>query len=136
MMEYKETYNEAVRCFNNANDLLKKARPKEGLYQDKKHLQEACGTAYLAALKAIDAYLIKNGVEENRLPQSVDAYREAINKILSRGNGRLKPLKRYFNEVYYLIHIHGYYRGLPSVKAIDDGFDMVKEIIEIIKHEI
>lgn len=135
-MEYKEFYNEAIRYFGNANDLLKRAKPKEGLYQDKKHLQEACGTAYLAALKAIDAYLIKNGVEEDRLPQSVDAYRMAINKILSRRNGRLKPLKGYFNEVYEVLHIHGYYRAMSSIRAIGDGFEMVKGIIEIIKHEI
>lgn len=135
-MNYKEFFNEAIRYYNNANDLLKKARPKEGLYQDKKHLQEACGTAYLAALKAIDAYLLKYGVEKEKLPQSVDTYRLAINKMLSRKNGRLRPLKSYFNEVYEVLHIHGYYRAMSSVKAINKGFDMVKEIIEIIKHEI
>lgn len=114
-MNYKEVYNEAIRYYNNANNLLKEAKPKEGLYEDKKHLQEACGTAYLAALKAIDAYLIKSGVEKEKLPQSIDTYREAINKILSRRNGRLKPLRRYFNEVYEVLHIHGYYRAMSSV---------------------
>jgi len=32
------------------------------MYLDIKYVQEACGTAYLAILKAIDTYLLKRGV--------------------------------------------------------------------------
>lgn len=48
----------------------------------------------------------------------------------------MKPLRSNFNEVYEVLHVHGYYRAMSSVKAIHDGFDMVKDILELIKREV
>jgi hypothetical protein len=66
---------EALRYLKNAEEIIKKA-PREGnTYTDLKPVQEACGTAYLAVLKAIDEYLIKRGVDERELPQFIEGYR-------------------------------------------------------------
>jgi len=40
---------------------MKKAPIEDNRYADVKHVQEVCGTAYLAILKAVDEYLISKG---------------------------------------------------------------------------
>jgi len=102
---------EALRYLHNARDILKKA-PREGrIYTDTKPVREACGTAYLAVLKAIDGYLLAQGLSQKELPQSVDEYRKALHKYLSVHNGRLF---KEFNNLYEELHIAGYYRGFLS----------------------
>lgn len=73
---------EALRYLNNAKEILKSVPIEDNIYSDVKPVQEACAVAYLAALKAIDAYLLNKGVEEKELPQSVDGYREMLRNML------------------------------------------------------
>lgn len=80
---------EALRYLENAKEMLKTVQVEDNTYTDVKPVQEACGAAYLAVLKAIDQYLIKKGVEEKELPQSVDGYREMMRKHLMIHNGKL-----------------------------------------------
>ena len=54
---------EALRYLKNAREILKAVPVEDNTYTGVKPVQEACGTAYLAVLKAIDQYLIKKGVE-------------------------------------------------------------------------
>jgi hypothetical protein len=65
---------EALRYLENAKEILKTAPIEDNTYTDVKYVQEACATAYLAILKAIDEFLTKKGVTEKELPQSVDGY--------------------------------------------------------------
>ena len=67
---------EALRHLENAKEILKKAPVEDDTYTDIKYIQEACAIAYLAVLKGIDEYLIKKGVEEKELPQSIEGYSE------------------------------------------------------------
>lgn len=50
---------EALRYLNHAKEILKSAPIEDGPYSDVKPVREACGTAYLAILIAIDEYLLK-----------------------------------------------------------------------------
>ena len=100
---------EALRYLENAKAILKSIPVEDNTYTDVKPVQEACGTAYLAILKAIDEYLLRKGFDEKELPESVDGYREALRKHLMVHNGKL--LKE-FEKLYKLLHIAGYYRGL------------------------
>jgi hypothetical protein len=82
-------------------------------------------------LKAIDEYLIKKGVEEKELPQSVDGYREMMRKYLMIHSGKL--LKE-FEKLYKLLHIAGYYRRLlEDVTVVRDALKAAKVFIEKIK---
>ena len=100
-------------------------------YTDIKPVQEACGTAYLAILKAIDEYLINRGVDPKDLPQSIEDYREMIRKHLSVHNGKLA---REFEKLYKALHIAGYYRGLlEDVDMVKDAFKAAKSFINKIK---
>lgn len=122
---------EAVRYFENAKELLKKSPVDNSRYSDVKYVQEACGTAYLAVLKAIDEYLLKRGVSEKDLPDSVEGYRDMLKKYLSVHNGKLT---KDFNSLYKLLHIAGYYRGLlDRVEIVKDTFKITKLFIEKVK---
>jgi len=107
--------SEAIRYMENAKGLLKTAPIEDNTYLDVKPVQEACGTAYLAILKALDEYLLNRGVEAKDLPQSVEGYRAMIKKHLSVHNGKLI---REFDKMYKLLHIAGYYRGLLESTVI------------------
>jgi len=122
---------EALRYLENARAILRTAPIEDNTYTDGKPVQEACGTAYLAVLKAIDQYLLKKGIEEKELPQSVDGYREMLRKYLMIHNGRL--LKE-FDKLYKLLHIAGYYRGLlEDVTVVKDSLKAAKIFIEKVK---
>lgn len=45
--------SEALRYLQNARDILKATPVEDDLYTDKKPVQEAFGTAYLAVLEAV-----------------------------------------------------------------------------------
>ena len=66
---------ESIRYLENAREILSKSPVEENRYADIKYVQEACGTAYLAILRAVDEYLLKKGISKKELPQSVDDYR-------------------------------------------------------------
>ena len=123
--------NEALRYFQNAKEILRKAPIEDGRYADIKHVQEACGVAYLAVLKAIDEHLLNKGLSKKDLPKSVDAYRKALQKYLNIHNGKLL---REFEGIYDELHIAGYYRGmLHSVEVVKAALNTAKGFIEKIK---
>jgi hypothetical protein len=122
---------EALRYLQNAKEILRKAPIEDGRYADIKHVQEACGTAYLAVLKAVDEYLINKGLSKKELPKSVDGYRGAMQKYLAVRDGKLV---REFERLYEELHIAGYYRGLLGhVNIVKDALKAAKEFIEKIK---
>jgi len=122
---------EALRYLNNAKEILKSVPIEDSTYTDIKPVQEACGTAYLAVLKAIDEYLLKKGVDEKDLPQSVEGYREMIRKYAMVHDGKLV---KEFEKLYKLLHIAGYYRGLlEDVTILKDSLRAAKTFIEKIK---
>jgi len=113
---------ESIRYLQNAREILKKA-PREGhLYTDTKPVREACATAYLAMLMAIDEYLLAHGLNQKELPKSVDGYRQMLRKYLVIHNGKLM---KEFNSLYEELHIAGYYRGLLS------HIEIVKETMNL-----
>jgi len=122
---------EALRYLENAKAILKSIPVEDNTHTDVKPVQEACGTAYLAILKAIDEYLLRKGFDEKELPESVYGYREALRKHLMVHNGKL--LKE-FEKLYKLLHIAGYYRGLlEDVIVVKDALKAAKIFVEKIK---
>jgi len=122
---------ECKRYFENAKELLKRSPIEENRYADLKYVQEACGTAYLAVLKALDEYFVKSGVTEKDLPQSVDGYRDMIRKYLSVHNGKVT---KDFEAIYRELHISGYYRGnLQHVDVVKAAFKVTEAFINKFK---
>ena len=118
---------EAIRYLNNAKGILRKA-PREGhIYTDTKPVREACGTAYLAVLEAINEYLLTRGLSRKELPKSFEQYQQALRKHISVHNGKLF---REFNVLYDMLHIAGYYRGLlGDVVVVRDVFNSTQQFI-------
>lgn len=122
---------EALRYLQNAKELLSKSRIEDNRYEDIKYVREACSTTYLAILIAIDEYLIKHGVDEKKLPKSVDGYKEMLKKYVSVHNGKLT---KEFETLYSELHIAGYYRGLlKHVDMVKIALKSAKAFIEKIK---
>ncbi len=118
----------SLKYLENAKQLLRKSDIEDNTYLDLKYVQEACGTAYLAVLKAIDGYLISRGVNPKDLPQSVDGYRAAIRKFLAPRDGKLT---REFESLYRALHIAGYYRGLlDTVPMVKEALNAARGFVE------
>jgi len=119
---------EALRYLNNAKEIIRSAPIEDNAYADVKPVQEACATAYLAVLKAIDEYLLNKGLSKKALPRSVDGYRKALQKYLAVHDGKLV---REFERLYDQLHIAGYYRGLlHNVDIVKDALKAAKVFIE------
>jgi len=97
---------ESLRYLNNAKEILRKVPIEDKRYTDVKYVQEACGTAYLSVVKAIDEYLLNKGLDKKELPKSVDAYRKALQKHVAVHDGKLL---REFEALYDQLHIAGYF---------------------------
>jgi len=116
-----------LRYLLNARQILLAAPKEDNTYTDIKPVQEACGTAYLAVLKAIDEYLLAKGVDKKELPKSVDGYRDLLRKYALIHN---KKLAREFEKLYDILHIAGYYRGLlADVNVVKEAFKAAESFI-------
>lgn len=120
-----------IRYLENAKEMLNKSPIENNTYLDIKYVKSACGMAYLGVLRAIDEYLLKRGVDEKELPQTIDGYRDVLKKYLSIHNGKLT---REFDKLYKLLHIAGYYRGLlEDTYVLKDSLRAAKAFIDKIQ---
>jgi hypothetical protein len=122
---------ESIRYLENAKEILGKSPVEEDRYSDLKYVQEVCGTAYLAVLKAVDEYLLKRGISKKDLPQSVDDYRAMLRKHPTVRNGKL--LKD-FEALYKELHISGYCRGnLEHVEIVRAALKIARSFMNKIE---
>jgi len=119
-------YAEAHRYYKNAKDTLRRSPIKGNAYQDMKYVQEACGTAYLAVLNALNGYLVERGMDPKKLPDSIEEYHAAFKKYLVH-NGKVKGA---LSNVYEILHVFGYYKGFSTVDVVKIGFEKAKFLIE------
>jgi hypothetical protein len=120
---------EAMRYMDNAKKTLKMAEKRDdGLYNDVKYVQVACGTAYLGVLIALDAWLTMKGVD---IP--VKRNHTNIKFYLTNVGGLDMKMLGHLNSVYNILHLDGYYRKETSIKSIEAGFDRAYYIIDKIK---
>jgi hypothetical protein len=125
----EEAISEAKRFLKNAKEILSKTEIEYGkIYKDPKATREAAGIAYLAALLAIDGYLISKGTPKDKLPTSIDGYMDAVRKIPRNGKLMANLITAYQN-----LHILAYYRGGVNVDMIKAGIKSVEEIINILE---
>jgi len=118
---------ESVRYLHNAKGILKKAPREGGIYTDIKPVREACGTAYLAILEAINEYLLNRGLSRKELPKSFEQYQQALRKYIGVHNGKLF---REFDMLYDTLHIAGYYRALlHHTEIIRETLNLAQQFI-------
>jgi hypothetical protein len=122
----EEALKEARRYLANAKDILKKVPVENNRYQDDKYVRTAAGIAYLAPLKAIDGYYLGKKRSDDKMPESIEHYREIVRKHHPNSRRILDLL----DTVYENLHILAYYRGGTAVKMVKEGLDSVKTIID------
>ena len=120
----KEAFIEAEQFYKNAKETLAKSPIEYGAYQKPKLVKEASAMAYLAALRAIDGFLLAKGFHAKNLPTSIVEYEKAIDKIPYNGK-----LAESLEVAYQNLHILGYYRGGVGVEMIKEGFSKARYII-------
>jgi hypothetical protein len=79
----------------------------------------------LAALKAINAYLLSKGWTTDELPQSIDHYRIAIKQTIHS-----QKIMDYMNTAYENHHSTAYDRGGSGKGIIQEGCTAVRNIME------
>lgn len=120
---------ESNRYMNNAYKELQQADKNGKIYQDKKHLRVACGTAYLAMLMALDGiFLLKNILKPKKHP-SIEYYQQELARMD-------KKVLTSLNIAYQILHKDGYYDGFNHVPTIKSGFEEAEHIIQKLKQSI
>ncbi len=118
---------EGVRYLENSRQVLRHVPFEGDIYLKRKPVREAMGTAYLAVLEAINEALRRRGVPRKELPRSVDAYRDALQRHLTRDG----KLMREFESLYDLLHLAGYYDGLIyNRKIVKHAIDAAQRFID------
>ncbi|MBI2967158.1 MAG: DUF5618 family protein [Bacteroidetes bacterium] len=129
---HSNTIEEANRYMANARKILHKTPIEYFDYKDPKMVSEAAGTAYLAALLSINAYLISIGFIKENLPKSIEHYWDIVIKKIPH-NGKLKSSLK---VAYQNLHLFAYYQGGTSVKMVKDGIEKCKLIIDMMASSI
>ena len=125
----QKTLDEATRLMSNAHKELLLANKNGEIYRDVKHLRVACGTAYLAVLKAIDGiFLLRNIPKPKRRP-SIEYYTDGLAHID-------KKMLNSLDNAYKILHLSGYYDGLNNIKVIKIGFEKAEYLIQQLKQAI
>jgi hypothetical protein len=125
----KELMKEAKRYLANGKETIAKSPIEGKLYTDEKYVREGAGIAYIAALKAIDGYLVSKGVSKDKLPKSIEEYWTMKKKHIPH-NGKFTQS---LTIAYKTLHIAAYYQGLNTVSNVKEGMLAVKEIISMLE---
>jgi hypothetical protein len=128
IMEVLRKQDLSIRYFENARELLKKAKEDGISYLNIKYVSSASGIAYLSALEAL-----KDDI--GRKLTKIENYFVYISKLNRIGKDR-DSLKKLLKDIYEILHVNGYYRSLQDKKAIDSGFEKVEKIIRIVDDRI
>jgi hypothetical protein len=124
----QKSFDEATRFMDNAKKELGLAKKDGKFYEDIKHVQGACGFAYLAVLKAVDGIFILREIPRphKKGRRSIDYYTDGMSNID-------KKMLNHLNNAYSMLHLYGYYDGYNNVQAILSGFEDAEFIIEKLK---
>jgi 3-hydroxyisobutyrate dehydrogenase-like beta-hydroxyacid dehydrogenase len=115
---------------NNARDLLSAARAEFERAKEAKGgaavttLRNSCGKGWLAALEAANAFLVKQGVAEEDLPDTDRGRRYFVRRYMDR------EMRRAFESLRGTFHIAGYYDGIVEFEDMPEYFDELKEFID------
>lgn len=125
----RKNFEEAIRYMDNANKELKLSDKNGKVYRDVKHMRVACGTAYLATLKAIDGIFILRGIPKPKRKGSIEYYEMGLAQID-------KKILTSLNVAYRILHIDGYYDGFNDTVTIKRGFEEAGNIINWLRTTI
>ena len=125
----QKIYDEATRLMNNAHKELQLAKKNGKFFHDIKHLQVACGTAYLATLKALNGIFLLRNIPKPKRHASIEYYQQGLTNLD-------RKILDSLNVAYRILHIDGYYEGFNHAQTILSGFEEAQYIINKLKQAI
>jgi hypothetical protein len=120
----------AKKYLNEAKEILANVKVKYGRYTDRGKVGDAAITAFVAAINAVEGYLLSKGIPFEELPTSIDEYYSAIKKIL-----KSEKLMAYFSTVDENLRYLAHYEGGLNVDMIKAGIKSVEKIIKMLEVE-
>ena len=90
-------------------------------------LRNSCGKGWLAALEAVNAFFIKQGVAEEELPDNDRGRRYFARRYMDR------EMRRAYNDMRQTFHIDGYKGGILEFDDMPGYFSELEEFIEQIE---
>jgi hypothetical protein len=115
----------AILYYRNAREELRGIPIEDGFYADKKHVRRAAGTCWLAVVDAAKGFLIKHGVQEEKLRSA-----EAYSFLLAKHTELDGKLMQHFEYARQIVHIAVYYNGASKIDGVKSGFESAKFVIE------
>jgi hypothetical protein len=131
----KSTFFRAESIYKQAREGLKKVPIENGFYKPDGALSlGASSGGYLAAILAIDGYLLSKGVQPESMPHlaifSFEKYEEVLTEIPIKGGILVSSFKIVYNNL-----IIPNYTQKQKVEIMDEGLEKVKFIITTLKEE-
>ncbi|MDR0518332.1 MAG: DUF5618 family protein [Fibromonadaceae bacterium] len=120
-------YADAMRYIANAKVYLSNSGMDGRFYTDAKYVRGASGIAYSGVLVALDVL-----AEIKKVPNPKKGSRKSVNfyRDILKDNQKLQTC---FDTVYKDLHLSGYYDGNLDSTVIKSGFEIAKELINLIK---
>lgn len=93
-------------------------------------LRNACGKGWLAALEAMNAHFLNQGMAESELPDKERGRRFFVSRYMSR------EMRRSYESMWKTFHVDGYYEGIVEFDEMPERFDDLEEFIEAIESSV
>ena len=87
-------------------------------------LRNSCGKGWLAALEAVNAFFLKQGVTEEELPDADRGRRYFARRYMER------DMRQAYDSLRQTFHIDGYYEGIVEFDDMPGYFDELEEFID------
>ena len=87
-------------------------------------LRNACGKGWLAALEAVKAFLLAEGVPESQLPDNDRSRRYYVGAHMDRN------MRRAYTDIRQTFHIDGYYEGIVEFDEMPERLDELEGFID------
>ncbi len=117
---------------NLARELLQAARDEFARAEEARGggavigLRNSCGKGWLAAVEAINAHFLNQGVPEPELPDKERGRRFFVSRYMSR------EMRKSYDSLWKTFHVDGYYEGIVEFDEMRERFDELEEFIEAI----
>lgn len=93
-------------------------------------LRNACGKGWLAALEAMNAHFLNQGMAESELPDKERGRRFFVSRYMNR------EMRRSYESMWKTFHVDGYYEGIVEFDEMPERFDELEEFIEAIESSV
>ena len=118
---------------NAARELLRAARDEFARAEEARGgaavigLRNSCGKGWLAAVEAINAHFLNQGVPESELPDKERGRRFFVGRYMSR------EMRKNYDSMWKTFHVDGYYEGIVEFDEMPERFDELEEFIDTIE---